>query len=231
LFPLRKGENDINRKLLFLTPLFLFVIACSCFPGYVITLNLPVRDPTPTPFQPMFMIGEQPTPTPSIPAFGELVYQDPSFAMEIYDSNGKEAYSTYWRNLEILGCDDCDPDKVMSLLGSAQRERWAAAWESYEDAEILYIHSSRQPWGYHLGEILVLMDRDGALKDTKLCFDETCYLVTGIYHLQRSDVRSVILVEELFEKQYDDQIIIQTCSDLVYPGLQTPKLYIQLVPH
>ena len=210
------------------------MLACTCFPGYVITFNLPDREgPTPTPFQPMYIVGEevQPTPTPTFPEFGELIYQDPSLEVEIFYSDGKQAYSKYWRNLEILGCDDCDPDKVMGLLGSAQRERWAAAWESYEDAEILYIHSSRQPWGYHLGEILVLLDKEGTLKDTKLCFDKTCYLVTGIYHLQRSDIRSVILVEELFEKQYDGQIIVQTCSDLVYPGLQTPKLYIQLVPH
>jgi hypothetical protein len=181
---------------------------------------------TRTPFQPSMVEEVQAThsPTRTPLTFGGVIsLQNP---IKVAISGFEEEV----RELEVIECQRCSTNKVNSLLGSAKTERWAAVrdWDSKTD--VLYIHSSEQPWGLHLGEILVRLDKDDTLKDLSICFNSACYEVADIISLERAEIKEAVTPDQLFE-EIPGQVIILTCSENMVRGLQTPKLIIQLTPY
>lgn len=213
------------------------LVAVSCSPSPDVTVKAqPIQiTVTRTPFMPVENTPQspvketeviptatmEPTPTPTSRNL-EGTY-DVSIESEIMT----DWYKGKFKELEIRKCSlPCTVEKIDNLLNS--HNTWVAVQP--DEGRILYTHSG---WelisGPEFGEIFLRMYNSGKLKDSILCLnDNSCYKVVDYVILNRENVGEEVQIDELFDENMEDDYFILTCSKRVIPGLQTPKLIIQM---
>jgi hypothetical protein len=181
--------------------------------------------PTSTPFQPLIR-KSTPTPTPIPPPTLNEV-------LRIGNPVKVGLNSESLRELEIVDCERCESSKIDKLLGAAKAERWVGVRDEYENLNVIYVHSSTQPWGDHLGQIFIEMYKDDTLKGTEICLNNHCYIIDEAILLGKKEVGDTIPVKELLENNKNNSIIWVTCyGNLSFRGgRDTPKLIVISSPH
>ena len=134
-------------------------------------------------------------------------------------------YRSFFRSLEVRRCSsNCTADEIEELL-KPNREEWVVV----QHGKVLYTHSGwplfKNPF---FGEMFLrILREDGILEESSFCLDEICFEIVDSVTLDRDEVGGLIPVEELFEVQPGDFFLV-TCATRITPGLQTPKLILQL---
>jgi len=198
--------------------------------------------PTATPFHPVTNTSavmetstptEEPTPTEIPNSFVVALSSSNPMKVEIKDSSVLERYSKQGillKDLTVIDCKDCTFQEINKTLGSATVPEWIAVRDYVGDTTILYVHSS---WhiqhGPYLGEIFRRIAREEDLKGKEVCFNEICFLIANVKVLESKEVKGAIPESWFFEPQAN-QVIIVTCDSYTIPGIQTPKMIIQMIP-
>lgn len=188
---------------------------------------------TPIPFETVTA-----SPTPKIPMFDLLLNKAQGNSLHITITNTptgeKYTQAGYIRDLEIIDCEvPCTTEEINKLIGSAVDEKWGAVRVQDGFTTILYVHSSWQNWGPQIGEIFRRILRyDEDLKGVEICLNDQCYKIIDYRQLTREEIEKnpkLLSIDKLFALQ-DDEVIWVTCNSYMVPGLETPKLFIQMVP-
>jgi len=174
---------------------------------------------------------QTPTEIP-IPFEVALEYANP-IKVEIRGSSVLERFSKqgiFLKELFIVDCKGCTFQEIDRTLGSATVKEWIAVRNYVGDTNILYVHSSwHLQYGPYLGEIFRRIAREEELKGKEVCFNEVCFLINDVHTLESKEITGAIPVSSFFETQ-TNQLIIVTCDSYTIPGIQTPKMLLQLIP-
>lgn len=199
-------------------------------------------EPSPTPFQPVTNTlavdviptsTQEPTPTEIPIPFEVALSSGNPMKVEIKGSSVLERFSKqgiFLKDLYVTDCNGCTFKEIDRMLGSATISKWIAVRDYVGDTTILYVHSSwHTQHGPYLGEIFRRIAREEDLKGKQLCLNEVCFLITASKTLESNQVMGAIPVSSIFDPQAN-QVIIVTCDSYSIPGIQTPKMLIQLIP-
>jgi hypothetical protein len=217
---------------------FFSLVAVSCSPSSYVTVQAiqkPIRmTPTRTPFMPVEntaqfeiqktevvpMATMEPTPTPTSRNLEGM------YNVSIESNFLNEWYRDQFKELEVRKCENpCTKEKIDELLNS--HDIWVVVQPN--EGRILYTHSGWDFSGPEFGEIFLRIYNSGKLKETLFCLEnDLCYQVVDFVILDRENVGEQVHIDELFEKNEEDDFFILTCSKRVIPGLETPKLIIKM---
>jgi len=213
-------------------------------PVYPTEAFAPTLVSTATPFQPLATTAEivesststptaQPTPTEVPIPFEVALSSGNPMKIEIKGSSVLERYSKQGillKELAIVDCKGCTFQEINKTLGSATVPEWIAIRDYVGDTTILYVHSS---WhiqhGPYFGEIFRRIAKEEDLEGKEVCFNEICFLIANVKILERKEITGAIPVSRFFEPQAN-QVILVTCDSYTIPGMQTPKMIIQMIP-
>lgn len=135
-------------------------------------------------------------------------------------------YRSFFKELKVELCQEpCSAEQIMVQLGKVSEKEWVAV----QHGRVLYVHSG---WsitsGPEFGEILLRVNNSGDLKSAVICLEEKlCFAVVDLVLLGRESIGGNISTGELFNVQHGDYFIV-TCSERLIPGLETPKLILQI---
>ena len=185
------------------------------------TINATV---TPKPFQPEEAKTETLIPTEVELEEPKRISLEGLYTVSIQSEFLTDWYRSLFKQLEIRWCEQCSSEEIETQLEYAGNN-----WIAVQDEHVLYIHSGWDFFaGPELGEILLRMYKTENLIDSVICLNENvCYEVVDYKILERDSIGGSISLGELFTVQEDDYFIF-TCSELVIPGIPTPKLIIQI---
>lgn len=190
-------------------------------PSPLPTIELTVA-PTITPTVPT-VTPIVPTITPTVTPTPEIMSLEGVYTVTIQSEGLTNWYRQFFKELEIKWCPDCNTsEEIDELLEFGDK------WIAVQNDRILYIHSG---WliktGVEFGEILLTIYNSNELENTTICLGDTCFYVVETYYLDRDRVGEPVSVSELFDIEYGDYFIL-TCATRIIPGIETPKLIIQL---
>lgn len=187
---------------------------------YVEEIVLQQPSPTPTPFItveeaiPSIEVVEEPKEISLVGSYENL---------SIESDDLSDWYRSFFKEVEIKECPlECSKEQIEDLLNSG------GEWRLVQHGQVLYTHSG---WpivqGPSFGEFFLRIERDGDLRETGFCLDTVCFKIIDYTVLSRDQIGGLISVDEIFEVQ-EGNFFLVTCSSRLIPGLQTPKLILQL---
>ncbi len=197
----------------------------------------PTPTGTPTPYItstsiPTVYITQTPTQTPVPIPFEVAISLDMPMHVQINGSSVADRFvkQGLFERLEIIECLGCSNSEIDQILGKANVEEWKAVRDYRGSVNILYVHSSWHiTYGPYLGEIFRRIIREEDLIGVEVCFNDICFVISDYKILERESISGSIPVSDVFPLR-ENQLIIVTCSTYMVPGLETPKMLIELVP-
>ena len=199
----------------------------TSIPTHSLTRVVPTIEPTVEPTITPAVLTETPivpTATATVTPTPEKISLEGVYTVTIQSEGLTNWYRQFFKELEVKWCPGCTtPEEVDELLEFGDK------WIAVQNDRILYVHSG---WliktGMEFGEILLAIYNSNELEDTTICLDEDiCLYVVDVYYLDRDRVGESISVNEIFDVEYGDYFVL-TCATRIVPGIETPKLVVQL---
>ncbi|PKN02852.1 hypothetical protein CVU76_02400 [Candidatus Dojkabacteria bacterium HGW-Dojkabacteria-1] len=171
---------------------------------------------------------EEPTPIPTLQPTEEPenISLQGIYTVTVQSDAITDWYRSFFKELKVELCQEpCTAEQIMAQLGKQSDKEWVAV----QHGRVLYVHSG---WsitsGPEFGEILLRVHNSGDLKSAVICLEERrCFQVVDLVLLGRGSIGDNISTGELFSVEHGDYFIV-TCSERLIPGLETPKLILQI---